>query len=84
MPKRTPDRSAKNKAYQKAYHARPEQKKARAQRNAARAKLMKDGAVAKGDGKDVDHKRLLSKGGSNQRSNLRVSPRSRNRSRPRK
>ena len=37
------------------YHASPEQKKRRAQRNAARAKAMKAGKVHKGDGKEVDH-----------------------------
>lgn len=37
------------------YHAKPEQKKRRAERNAARAKAMKEGRVKKGDGKEVDH-----------------------------
>lgn len=37
------------------YHAKPEQKKRRAQRNAARAKAAKSGKVSKGDGKEVDH-----------------------------
>jgi len=37
------------------YHATPEQKKRRAQRNAARNKAMADGKVKKGDGKEVDH-----------------------------
>lgn len=37
------------------YHAKPEQKKRRAQRNSARAKAAKSGAVSKGDGKEVDH-----------------------------
>jgi len=54
--------------------------KNRAKRNAARRKLMREGAVAKGDGKDVDHKRALSKGGGNERKNLRVTSRSNNRS----
>ena len=36
-----------------AYGAQPEQKKNRAARNAARAKMMKAGKVKKGDGKDV-------------------------------
>lgn len=62
------------------YHASPEQKKNRAKRNAARAKLMKAGKVKKGDGMDVDHKKMLSKGGTNARDNLRVVPKSRNRS----
>ncbi len=54
------------------YHAKPEQKKNRAQRNAARALMAKSGAVKKGDGKDVDHKRPIKTGGGNSRSNLRV------------
>lgn len=37
------------------YHSKPEQKKRRAERNAARAKAIKDGHVKKGDGKEVDH-----------------------------
>jgi hypothetical protein len=37
------------------YHAKPEQKKRRAQRNAARNEAEKDGRVSKGDGKEVDH-----------------------------
>lgn len=39
----------------KAYHSTPEQKKRRAQRNAARRKAMAAGKVEKGDGKEVDH-----------------------------
>jgi ribosomal protein S5 len=41
---------------------------------------MKEGVVKKGDGKDVDHKKALAKGGSNKRSNLRAVPASKNRS----
>ena len=37
------------------YHALPEQKKRRAQRNKARKEAMDDGRVHKGDGKEVDH-----------------------------
>ena len=37
------------------FHASPEQKKARASRNAARRKLEREGRVSKGDGRDVDH-----------------------------
>ncbi len=65
------------------YQGTEEQKKKRAERNAARAKLMKLGIVHKGDGKDVDHKTPLSKGGSNARSNLRVQSKRANRSFPR-
>jgi hypothetical protein len=42
--------------------------------------MMDEGKVAKGDGKDVDHKTPLSKGGSTGKSNLRVVDRSSNRS----
>lgn len=61
------------------YHAKPEQKKNRAQRNAARRELMAQGKVQKGDGKDVDHKRPIRAGGSNSLSNLRVTSKSKNR-----
>lgn len=47
------------------YHSTAEQKKNRATRNAARAKLVKEGKAHKGDGKDVAHVKALSKGGSN-------------------
>ena len=39
----------------KDYHAKPEQVNRREDRNAARRKAMKSGAVRKGDGKEVDH-----------------------------
>jgi 5-methylcytosine-specific restriction endonuclease McrA len=54
--------------------------KNRAKRNKARRELAREGKVSKGDGKDVDHKRALSKGGSTSRSNLRVTSKSANRS----
>ena len=54
------------------YQGKPEQIKNRAKRNAARAALTKAGRVHKGDGKDVDHKKPLSKGGSASVKNLRV------------
>jgi len=62
------------------YHSKTAQKKNRAKRNAARATLAKTGAVKKGDGKDVAHKRSLMKGGTNARSNLTVQSKSKNRS----
>jgi hypothetical protein len=57
------------------YQGKPEQLKNRAERNTARAAMVKKGAVKKGDGKDVDHVTALSKGGSNATGNLRVSRR---------
>lgn len=50
----------------------PARKHQRVERNQARAELMKEGKVKVGDGKHVDHKKPLSKGGSNSRSNLGV------------
>lgn len=63
---------AKKAAYDKAYNARPEQVDNREKRNAARAALMREGKVKKGDGKDVDHKKMLDGGGGNGKGNLRV------------
>jgi hypothetical protein len=61
------------------YQGTDEQKKNRAQRNAARAKMMKDGKVRKGDGKDVAHVKAFDKGGSN-KNGLKVEDASSNRS----
>lgn len=61
------------------YHGTPEQKKNRAARNKARREAMADGTVSKGDGKEVDHKKPLSKGGSNAKSNRQVVSRKTNR-----
>ena len=59
------------------YHAKPEQKKNRAKRNAARREYEK----ANGDlptNVDVDHKRRIAKGGANTKDNLRAVPESKN------
>jgi 5-methylcytosine-specific restriction endonuclease McrA len=61
---------------------KPSRVKERSKRNAARAMMMEEGRVRKGD--DVDHKKPLSKGGGNGRSNLRVVAASKNRSVKRK
>ncbi|MDN7537026.1 hypothetical protein [Burkholderia cenocepacia] len=60
------------------------EKPKRAARNRARREMLNLGMVKKGDGKDVDHKQELSKGGTNARSNLRVRSAHANRSFPRK
>ena len=57
------------------YHGTPEQIKKRAARNKARA----DMNLKKGDGKEVDHKKPLSKGGGKGKKNLRVTTRTVNR-----
>ena len=61
------------------YQGTEQQKKNRASRNAARAKMMKAGKAKKGDGKDVAHVVALDKGGSN-KDGLRVVSKSANRS----
>lgn len=65
------------------YDGTPAVKKKRAARNKARAIMEKEGLVHKGDGKDVDHKKPLSKGGKTVRGNLRVADDNDNRSYPR-
>lgn len=60
------------------YHASPEQKKRRAQRNAARAKAMKAGKVRRGDDKEVDHIDMNRKGKLNNK-RVKVISRARNR-----
>lgn len=50
------------------FHGKPEQVKKRSDRNKARRKL----GLKKGDGKEVDHKKPLSQGGSNNKNNLSV------------
>jgi 5-methylcytosine-specific restriction endonuclease McrA len=64
----------------KNYQGKPKQIANRTARNSARAEMVKAGKAHKGDGKDVDHKKPLSKGGSNSTSNLRVVSKSTNRS----
>jgi len=63
------------------YTSKPEVKKKRAEQNAARREMEKAGKVHKGDGKDVDHIKPLSKGGNpTARKNLLAVPASQNRS----
>ena len=59
-------------AYDKAYESSPQQIKNREERNKARYQAEKKGIVHKGDGKDIDHKKPLIEGGSNDPSNRRV------------
>lgn len=64
-------------SYDTEYQASPEQKKNRAARNAARAKLKKEGKVKKGQ--DVDHQNSDPR--DNSPGNLRVMSASKNRGR---
>ncbi len=63
---------------QKKYNAKPEQKKRRAQRNAARRKMIAEGKARKGDGKDVAHRNGNPK--DNSSSNLTMQSKKENRS----
>lgn len=60
------------------YNAKPEQKKRRAARNAARRKMIKAGKARKGDGKDVAHKNGNPR--DNKSSNLTMQSKRKNRS----
>ena len=78
-----PSSPAYKRAYKQEYsvsQASEKEKKNRAKRNTARRQAEKAGKVSKGDDKDVDHKKPLSKGGSNAKSNRRVVSSSTNRS----
>lgn len=73
----------KSRPYKKEYdqyHGTEEQKKNRAKRNTARRRMEAKGRVRKGDGNDVDHKKPISKGGTNDTKNLSVKTASNNRS----
>lgn len=65
-------------AYDKAYNARPDQLKKRAQRNAARREYEKKNGDLPSN-VDVDHKKPLDRGGSNAPSNLRATSQKDNR-----
>ena len=60
------------------YQSKPEQKKNRAGRNKARRALTRAKKVRRGDGKDVHHKDGNPRNSA--RSNLKVTPKSKNRS----
>lgn len=64
----------------KKYHSSEEQRHNRSLRTIARNQANSDGRTSKGDGRDLDHIRPLSKGGSNSKSNTRVVSASSNRS----
>lgn len=59
------------------YHAKPDQKKRRAGRNAARRLMIQKGKVHKGDGKEVDHQNYNAQ--DNRLSNLKIMSRTANR-----
>lgn len=65
---------------QRIYNATPEATAKRVANNDARRSAIASGKARVGDGKDVDHRTPLSKGGTNRPSNLRVVSASENRS----
>jgi hypothetical protein len=55
-----------------AYNKKPSVQKKRVANNKARREALREGRVAKGDGKDVHHVKPLDKGGSTKKSNTKV------------
>ena len=72
MPRKKPRNYKKE---YKEYHGTPAQRKNRSMRNQARRKV----GLKKGDPREVDHKKPMSKGGGNGRKNLRAISKTRNR-----
>ena len=68
MPKSSP----RKLAYQAERQKSPEEVEKRVDRNRARRHAEAAGLVHKGDGKEIDHKKMLDKGGSDKDSNTRV------------
>lgn len=64
----------------KLYNSRPEQIKARSERTTARRQSNAAGTTHKGDGTNLDHVKPLSKGGTSDKSNLRVVSEAKNKS----
>lgn len=62
------------------YAGKSSAKKDRAQRNKARAMMVKAGKAHKGDGKDIGHIKALGRGGLSVMYNLQVQSKSENRS----
>ena len=66
-------KSSKQKlTYIAEYQKKPENVEKRMDRNRARRHAEAAGLVHKGDGKEIDHKKMLDKGGSDKDSNTRV------------
>ena len=79
MPYMTNGKRDYRKEYAK-YAGKPDAIKARSERTVLRRKANETGVTHKGDGKDLDHIKPLSKGGANSLSNTRVTTKSANRS----
>lgn len=68
MPKSSPRKLAYMAERQKS----PEEVEKRVDRNRARRHAIAAGKVSVGDGREIDHKKMLDKGGSDKDSNTRV------------
>tara|TARA_R110000737_G_scaffold73681_1_gene102551 strand:+ start:2606 stop:2911 length:306 start_codon:yes stop_codon:yes gene_type:complete len=58
--------------------SKPENIAKRVARNKARREAIRKGRVSVGDGKELDHIKPISKGGSNKKSNIRITTKSQN------
>lgn len=58
--------------YQKKLRETEEEKRKGVERRRIRRQLIREGVVKIGDGKDVDHKKMLDQGGSGGKNNVRV------------
>ena len=65
--------------YMAEYQKRPENAHKGVLRKAARREAIREGVAKKGDGKEIDHKHMLDKGGTNDKSNRRIVSASENR-----
>lgn len=75
MPKSSPTKLA----YMAEYQKKPENVEKRVDRNRARRHAIAEGKVSVGDGKEIDHKKMLAQGGSDSDRNTRVVAASKNR-----
>lgn len=75
MPKSSPAKLA----YQAKYQKQPENAAKGVERKRNRRAALREGSVHVGDGKEIDHKKMLDSGGSSTASNLRIVPASTNR-----
>ena len=71
--------SAAKLKYQAEYNKRPEEKEKGVERRRLRRELIREGKVKIGDDKDIDHKKMLDKGGAHGESNARVTTQEKNR-----
>lgn len=69
----------KARATKAAYNHRPDVMAKRVEQNKARRIAEREGLVKKGDGKDVNHKQMLAKGGKTTLGNLEVTSQKKNR-----